>query len=82
MTRGVQQDGQELCVTKSVKMEPMVITVSKTVVVTVLMTLTVTNRLVTVTVDVTRDIQTVTVAKNVRPGNLDFPAANVVASNV
>lgn len=44
-------------------MEHMDITVSRTVVVTVLMTLRVTNRLVTVTVDVARDIQTVTVAK-------------------
>lgn len=41
----------------------MVLTVSKTVVVTVCMTLTVTSRLVTVTVDVPRDILINTVAK-------------------
>lgn len=41
----------------------MVLTVSKTVVVTVFMTLTVTSRLVTVTVDVPRDILINTVAK-------------------
>lgn len=42
---------------------PMVMTALTTVVVTVLMTLGVTNRLVTVTGDVTRDIPMATVAK-------------------
>lgn len=80
--KGVLQDGQGLRVTKSVPMAPMVITVSRNVAVTVSAILHVTNRQVIVMVGVNQDIQTMTVAKSVRLGNLDWPASNVVASIV
>lgn len=63
-------------------MEPMDITVSTTVVVNVWMTLRVTNRLVTVTGDVTRDILMVTVAKSVLLDILECIAKNLVAGIV
>lgn len=57
---------------------PMVMIVTRTVVVTVIMISPVTNRLVSVTGDVIRDTQTLTVAKNVNPIILDWNAKNVV----
>lgn len=75
-------DGQEMCVIKSVMMEPMDINVSTAVVVTVLITLHVTNRPDNVTRDAARDIQTLTAEKNVHLDNLDWSAENVVADIV
>lgn len=67
---------------KNVMTGPMVMTALTTVVVTVLMTLGVTNRLVTVTGDVTRDIPMATVAKGVHLDNLEWTAENGVVDIV
>lgn len=75
-------DGQGLSVTKSALTEPMVISVSANAVVTVSITLYVTNKLAIVTGDVTRDIQTLLVVTNVNPVILGWLATEPVATIV